>query len=52
MKETKTGEKRQEGGEREKERGSFVMSPEALGFPGIFGKRFQSHITTEREKEW
>lgn len=28
------------------------MSHEALGFPGISGNGFQSHITTEREKKW
>lgn len=30
----------------------FVMSHEALGFPGISGNGFQSHITTEGEKKW
>lgn len=30
---------------------SFVMSHEALGFPGISGCGFQSHITTERETD-
>lgn len=30
---------------------SFVMSHEALGFPGISGCGFQSRITTERETD-
>lgn len=30
---------------------SFVMSHEALGFPGISGSGFQSRITTERETD-